>query len=263
MKNYMKKFSLIGKIAFITGGSGLLGAEVSKALADAGARVVILDIDIGSGKRVTGAIARRSGKACFEYFDITDIENIGTNIDNLIRKYRQAHIWVNAAYPRTEDWGCSLENIKADSLRKNVDMHLNGYFLCCKSIAGHMKKQNAGSIINFGSIYGVVGPKFSMYKGTGMTMPAVYSAIKGGIVNFTKYFASYYGKYNVRVNCISPGGVFNGQPDLFVKRYEKNVPLGRMASKEDIPGAVIYLSSEAGAYISGHNLMIDGGWSVV
>jgi NAD(P)-dependent dehydrogenase (short-subunit alcohol dehydrogenase family) len=126
-----------------------------------------------------------------------------------------------------------------------------------------MKKQKSGSIINLSSIYGFLGPDFYIYKDTAMTMPAAYSVIKGGIINFTRYLASYYGKYKIRINCISPGGVYCKQPRVFVKRYIQNTPLGRMAYKEDIVGAVIYLASDSARYVTGHNLVVDGGLSII
>ena len=126
-----------------------------------------------------------------------------------------------------------------------------------------MKKQKSGSIINMGSIYGVVGPDFSIYEGTPMTMPGAYSAIKGGILNFTRYLASYYGKDHVRVNAISPGGIKDKQPKSFITRYNQKCPLGRMGEVDDIIGALIYLASDASGYMTGQNLCIDGGWTSV
>ena len=126
-----------------------------------------------------------------------------------------------------------------------------------------MKTKRSGSIINLASIYGIVAPDFSIYKNTKMTMPAAYSAIKGGIISFTKYLASYYGKFNIRVNCISPGGLHDKQPQTFVKKYIKKTPLRRMARSGDIVGGIIYLASDASKYVTGHNLVIDGGFSII
>ena len=259
----MEKFSLKNKTAFITGGAGLIGSEVTKALADAGAHVVILDVDKEKGARLAEEIKTSGDKADYEYFDITQVEEIDRNIEKLVEKYNNAHVWVNTAYPRTEDWKDSLETLKVDAWQKNVDAHLGGYFFCSRKIAEYMKKQKAGSIINFASIYGIVGPNFSVYEGTSMTVPAAYSAIKGGIINFTRYLAAYLGKYNVRVNCVSPGGVYDNQPAEFTQKYNAKTPLGRMADKGDASGAVVYLASDASAYVTGHNLVVDGGWTAV
>jgi NAD(P)-dependent dehydrogenase (short-subunit alcohol dehydrogenase family) len=141
-------------------------------------------------------------------------------------------------------------------------MHLNGYFLCCQQIAEQMKKQKKGSIINLGSIYGVVGPDFSIYAGSNTTMPAAYAAIKGGIINFTRYLATYYAKDGIRVNAVCPGGIYDNQPAVFVKKYAEKTPMGRMGYPEEIAGPVIFLASESSSYITGHILMVDGGWTV-
>lgn len=124
-----------------------------------------------------------------------------------------------------------------------------------------MKRLGGGSIINIGSTYGVVAPDFSIYEGTQMTMPAAYSAIKGGLITFTKYLAAYYGKDKVRANVVSPGGIFDHQPKSFVEKYSKRVPLGRMGEPSDVAGAVVFLASDASKYVTGHNLMVDGGWT--
>ena len=126
-----------------------------------------------------------------------------------------------------------------------------------------MSKQMYGSIINIASIYGVVGPDFTVYDETSMTMPAGYSAIKGGLINLTRYMASYFGSNNIRVNCVSPGGIFDNQDINFVKNYEKKVPLGRMGLPEDIAPSVAFLLSDDSKYITGQNLIIDGGWTIV
>ena len=124
-----------------------------------------------------------------------------------------------------------------------------------------MKKRGTGVLLNIGSHYGVLGPNFSVYEGTQMTMPAAYSLIKGGIVNFSKYLATYYAQYNIRVNAICPGGIFNNQDPKFIEKYVKLTPMGRMASPEDIAGPVLFLCSDAASYITGQAIMVDGGWS--
>jgi len=160
MRSYLEKFSLKGKIAFVSGGAGLIGSEVSRALADAGARVVILDIDRVKAEEVKERIRDAGFNSEYECFDIADTENIEKTVNALFEKYKGADIWVNAAYPKTEDWRASLEEVNVDSWRKNIDMHLNGYYFSAQKIAERMKNQNAGSIINFASIYGIVGPDF-------------------------------------------------------------------------------------------------------
>ena len=163
----------------------------------------------------------------------------------------------------TNDWSNKFENILFESWRKNIDMHLNGYFLCCQVVLSQMKSQGFGSLINMSSIYGLIAPDFTIYEGTEMTMPAAYSAIKGGLNNLTRYLASYYGKYQVRINTISPGGIYDNQPESFVNNYNNKVPLKRMGTPKDIVSAVFYLLTDESSYVTGHNLVVDGGWSII
>lgn len=235
----INRYKLNGKNAVVCGGHGLIGKQIVQVLIELGAHVYVLD---------------KKGRASV---DVTNIKKMR----ELIRR-KDIHVWVNAAYPRTRDWGDHIEDVKESSWKKNVDMHMNTYCLLTKEIAESMRKKGIkGSIINFGSTYGVVGPDFDIYKGTDMTMPAAYAAIKGGIVNFSRYMASFYGEYGIRVNCICPGGVFNNQPKKFVKEYNKRTPLRRMARAEEIATATAFLCSEAASYITGATLMVDGGWT--
>lgn len=263
MKNYLDKFLLKGKVAFVSGGVGLLGTEVTRALAEAGAKVVILDIDKDKGEKLQQELQKENRDVDFEIFDVTDLESIDQKIDNLKKKFGRIDIWVNTAYPRTTDWGNKVEDLTLESWQKNVDMHLNSYSWISRKVCLIMKKQKGGSLINFGSIYGIVGNNFSVYEGTNLTSPMAYSAIKGGIINLGRYLASYFGKFNVRVNTICPGGIFDNQNETFVKNYEKNTPLKRMGKPEEIASAVLFLASDASSYISGIALMVDGGWTAI
>lgn len=260
-KIYPDKFSLKNKIAVVTGGSGLIGKPVSIGLAQAGAKVYITDINEKTGVRLERQHKHSDLQLKWIKLDITDINSIKSCINKIVKEDKKIDIWVNSAYPRTSDWSDKFEDIKYISWKKNVDMHMNGYFICCQQIAEQMKKQKQGCIINFGSIYGIVGPDFSIYKGTNTTMPAAYSAIKGGIINFTRYLSTYYAKHGIRVNAICPGGIYNKQPRTFVKNYEKKTPMGRMGKPEEIAGPVIFLASDAASYITGHILLVDGGWT--
>ena len=260
---YDNLFKLKDKVAVVTGGVGLIGKELVRGLAEAGAIVVLAEINAHKGKEIADKFTRSGLNIVFQYVDISKEQAIADLIKSIERKYDRIDIWINNAYPKTEDWETDFEAIKLASWKRNIDMHLNGYFISCKMAAESMKKRRSGSIINLASIYGFLGPDFSIYEGTKMAVPAAYSVIKGGIMNFTRYLASYYAKYNIRVNCISPGGVYNKQPEAFVKRYEKKVPLGRMAKAGDIVGSAIYLSSDAAEYITGQNIIIDGGFSII
>ncbi|SEA99849.1 SDR family oxidoreductase [Pedobacter hartonius] len=244
-------FSIEGKVIVVTGGNGLLGKQMVSTFRANGATVIAADIYFQS-----------QGPDDF-IIDITDEISVKEAVSGIVDKYERIDGWVNNAYPRTLDWGNKLEDVPFESWRKNVDMHLNGYFLCCQVALSQMKKQGFGSFINMSSIYGSVGPDFTVYEGTEMTMPAAYSAIKGGINNLTRYLAAYYGPYQVRVNTVSPGGIFDNQPKNFVDNYNKKVPMKRMGLPKDIVSAVYYLLAEESSYVTGHNLIVDGGWLAI
>lgn len=254
--NYKSLFNLEKKAVIVVGGAGLIGSEVAKGLSDFGAKVYIADTDKKAAERI------RAKGAKFVYLDITSEDSVHKALGKVYNEAKKIDVLVNCAYPRTNDWGLKLEDIPFDSWKDNLNNHLGGYFLCSRAAAELMKNKAKGAIINFASIYGVVAPDFSIYRGTKMTMPAAYSAIKGGIISFTRYLASYYAKYNIRANLISPGGVFNGQESTFLKKYAKKTPLNRMADPKDIVGTAIFLSSDASSYITGQNIIVDGGWSV-
>ena len=258
---FPERFLLNGKIAVVTGGAGLIGKAVCHAFAEAGAMVFIADANKKSGEKLSSDIKKYGFDVDFVRLDITNQSSIKKTVSKIIKKCGKIDIWINNAYPRTSDWGDKLEDVKSESLRKNVDMHMNGYFMCCQSVLEEMKKKKKGVLINIGSHYGVLGPNFSIYKGTKMTMPAAYSLIKGGIVNFSRYLATYYAPYNIRVNAVCPGGVFNNQPTKFVEKYKKLVPLNRMATPNDIAGPILFLCSDSASYITGQVVMVDGGLS--
>lgn len=253
--NYKKLFSCENKVAVVTGGAGLLGREIAQGLKEFGAEVYIADIDEA---KVTPLL---NEKTKFLPFDITSEESINRAFSNLLNEKGRVDIVVNSAYPRTGDWGAKFEDIKFDSWKENLNNHLGGHFICCRTAAEQMKKQGGGSIINLASIYGVTAPDFSIYEGTPMTMPAAYASIKSGLIALTRYIAAYYGRHNVRANAVSPGGIFDGQPESFVERYSQKTPLGRMGRPDEIVGAVIYLASNAASYVTGENIMVDGGWT--
>lgn len=261
--NYPDRFLIAGKVAYVTGGLGLIGLEVSKALAAAGGRTIILDIDEKRAESEIKEILGAGYEAHFEFFDLTDLEHIDAHVKQLKKKYGTIDVWVNSAYPRTADWGNDVEGLTLDSWRKNVDMHLNGYAWVSRAVAMIMKGQDGGSIINMGSIYGVVGNDFTVYEGTDMTGPMAYSAIKGGIVNMSKYLASYFGEYNVRINTVCPGGIFDGQTEGFIDSYKKRTPLRRLGKAEEIATVVLFLASEAASYVTGATIMVDGGWTAI
>lgn len=244
-------FSLKGKIIVVTGGSGLIGREIIARLREAEAIVLCADIFFNSDEKDN------------VFLDITDEAKVIGAVEEIVLRYNRIDGWVNNAYPRTDDWGKKFEDFPFQSFRKNVDMHLNGYFLCCKVVLEQMKKQRNGSLINMTSIYGTVGPDFTIYEGTDMTNAVAYSAIKGGVISLSRYLASYFGPYQIRVNCISPGGIYDGQNEIFLKNYNRKVPLKRMGVTKDVAAAVHFLLSDDAGYITGHNLLVDGGWCIV
>ena len=243
--------SLKGKVIIVTGGNGLLG----KSIVD--------KIKMGEGICINADLHKNTDDLSSIYCDITDPNSIAYTVDLVLSKYGKIDGLVNNAYPRTSDWGEKFENIAVDSWKNNVDMQLNSIFVFCQKVLPHMASSNSGSIVNIGSIYGSVGPDFNVYENTNLTMPAAYSAIKGGVINFSKYLASYYGKNNIRVNCVSPGGIFDHQPIEFVRNYESKVPMKRMGKADDISPAVSFLLSDDSSYITGQNLIIDGGWTAI
>lgn len=254
---YKNIFSCEDKVAVVIGGSGLLGKEIVTALSEFGAKVYNADIHKAAmGKENTKNLVKSLN------LDITSEGSIKRALKKIKNEERRVDILINCAYPKTEDWGNSFDKTTFTSWKKNVNDHLGGYFLTCKLAGEIMIKQQVGTIINLGSIYGFVAPDFRIYEGTGMTMPVAYAAIKGGIINLTRYFASYYGRYNIRVNCISPGGIRNNQSLKFVNKYSKKTILNRMGAPDDVVGAVIYLSSDASRYVTGVNLIVDGGLAV-
>jgi NAD(P)-dependent dehydrogenase (short-subunit alcohol dehydrogenase family) len=217
------------KLIIVTGGSGLLGKAMLKDISDKGGVAVNFEVNLQTD-------LSNHEVQC----DITSYSSIRESVKQVLEHYERIDGLVNNAYPRTKDWGSSFEEMSPESLRTNVDWQLNSYLLICREVIPLMKERKAGSIVNMTSIYGVVGNDFTIYEDTEMEPPAAYSAIKGGLINASRFLASKYGKNNIRVNCVSPGGIFDHQPESFVKAYEKKVPMKRMGNPEDIAPAVSF-----------------------
>ena len=250
-------FELGGRTAYVTGGCGLIGRAICEALVGAGARAVALD----TGQVLAHASAADPDAVAF---DAADLDDVVDRVARLETAHGEADIWVNAAYPRTADWATSRPDVfDAESWRTNVDLQMNSYCLLAAAVAAAMAKRGAGSIVNVASIYGVVGPDFTIYEGLEMTTPPAYSAIKGGIIGYTRYLASFHAARGVRVNAVAPGGVANDQPDAFVRNYARRTPMGRMAEAAEIAWPVVFLASDAASYVTGAVLPIDGGWTAV
>lgn len=243
-----------GKVILLIGAGGLIGREVLLHLETNKAKVVAVDLK-----------SFDSNADLFIEANVTNKEEIDNVIKSVLDRYNRIDGLVNLAYPRTSDWGKKFEDIELESWQKNVDMQLNAVFYLCQQVLKIMKKQQSGSIVNIGSIYGVVGNDFSLYQGYGGTSPAAYTAIKGGIINFTKYLASYFGEYGIRVNCMSPGGVLDekNQHPSFIQKYSAKSPLKRLGNPKEMAPAITFLLSDDASFITGHNLMVDGGWTII
>jgi NAD(P)-dependent dehydrogenase (short-subunit alcohol dehydrogenase family) len=253
-------FDLSGRVVVVAGGAGRIGPAVCHALADHGARVVVADVDRNAGERLASQIDGELVPC-----DVTDEAAVEALFDHVADDYGRLDAQVNMAYPRDEDYGTRFEDRPVENWREQIDKGLNSYAMLCREAIRTIRTcdQERGSIVNFGSTYGVQAPDFSVYRHAEMPpSPAHYSASKGGILNLTRYLASELGERGIRVNAVSPGGVFDEQDPTFVERYEANTPLGRMATPDDVAGAVVYLVSDAASYVTGHNLVVDGGWTI-
>lgn len=239
------------KIVIVTGGSGLLGTAILHDVRSKGGIAINADINVLTN------LEQHNVK-----IDITSEKSIVDSIKEIVNFYGKIDGLVNNAYPRTKDWGTKFEDITYASWQRNVDMQMNTTFLFIQKLMPELLKTK-GVIVNMTSIYGVVGNDLTIYENTNINTAAPYSAIKGGIINFTRYLASYYGRQGVRVNCVSPGGIFDNQNETFVANYEKKVPMGRMGKPDDIAPTVSFLLSNEAKYITGQNLIVDGGWTII
>jgi NAD(P)-dependent dehydrogenase (short-subunit alcohol dehydrogenase family) len=257
--------NLESKTIIITGGAGLLGSAYSKACGRCGANTVVVDVNEERGNELVNKLKDETNNdnIIFQSCDITKVTDIESLIETVLNKFGKIDALVNNAYPRNERYGRKYEEVEFRDFCENVNLHLGGYFLITQQISKVMMQQKGGNIINMASIYGFAAPRFEIYDETEMTMPVEYAAIKGAIINLTRYLASYLGKYNIRVNSISPGGVYNNQPEPFVKNYCKKVLLeSRMAIPDDLTEVLLFLLDDASKYITGQNIVVDGGWSL-
>ena len=272
MHDYLGRFRLDGKTAFVVGGLGLIGKEVSASIASVGGTSVILDVNESKGQAFSAALQKEGFEADYKNFDCSNMANLDTNFSMVIDEFGCPDVFINCSYPRTDDWGkSSFRNITLESFQKNVDIHMNSYAWLARLTAEAMVKNgNSGSIVQFGSTYGLVGQDLTVYEGTDMQENITYAAIKGGITNLTRLMASYYGKYNIRVNTLCPGGISGhvaGKSDeqnpVFVKNFCKKTPLKRMGNPDEIASVASFLASDAASYITGATLMVDGGWTAI
>tara|TARA_B100001173_G_C16003609_1_gene554542 strand:- start:821 stop:1591 length:771 start_codon:yes stop_codon:yes gene_type:complete len=252
---FISKFKIKNKLVFVLGGDGLIGKKTVELFLLHGAKVVSIDKKLQKKNKLNPNLT-------FEKIDVSNSANLNKKFNNIISKTGIPNIFINCSYPKTLDWNKnSFKEIKLNSYKKNVDLHLNSFAWSAKIIADKMKRNKGGSIILLSSIYGVVAQDPAIYRNTNMRESMTYSVIKGGINALTKQMSSYYGKYKIRVNCICAGGIYNKQSKKFVNRYKSKTSLGRMANTEDVAYSSIFLASDASSYITGSLFMLDGGWT--
>jgi NAD(P)-dependent dehydrogenase (short-subunit alcohol dehydrogenase family) len=265
----MELFSLKNKTAIVTGALGLIGKEHCRALSEAGANVIVADLDQAKCDSFTETLPTDSSGIAV---DITNPGSIKNLRDIVLKRFGHIDILVNNAAindmfenPKAASEQSKFENYPLELWQKSVDVNLTGVFLCSQILGTEMAKQKSGSIINVASTYGISAPDQSLYikeDGTqSFFKPPAYSATKGAVIMFTRYLAAYWGKDSVRVNTLTPGGVENFQDDFFVQKYSAKTILGRMAKPTDYKGALIFLAGDASSYMTGANLVVDGGWT--
>ena len=249
------KFSLKDKKIIILGGNGLIGSAASELFFQNGAEVIIVD------KNKTNKIKGIKQIKC----DISNYKKIEKILNQLNKNNFSPNIFLNCSYPKTINWKkTNFKKIKYNYLKENVEIHLNSYIWLAKLFADYMKKKKiTGSIIQLASIYGFLGQDNLLYKNTEINESVAYPAIKGAIINSARSMAAYYGQNKIRVNCISPGGIFDGHSKIFLKNYKHKTPMQRMCKPEDVAYAALFLASDASSYITGTNLVVDGGFSII
>lgn len=269
-RKYLNKFKLNNNIAYIIGGTGTIGKEVVKYFCEASAKVIVLD-----QKRNNTLLNRlkRNYQINFEKFDASNLERLENNLYKLFKKYGNPNILINCSYPRDDQWtNNTFSKIKLSSLKKNIQINLISNVWISRIFAEKMKnnKKKNMSIIHLGSIYGLVGQDQNLYKNSNISENLTYSIIKGGITNYSKQMAAYYGKTNIRVNTIAPGGIEGkisgkkvSQNSSFKKNYINKNPIKRFCKPDDIAAAAIFLASESSSYITGSTLVVDGGWTII
>jgi len=247
-------------VVVISGGVGRIGSAFSHSVIANGGKVIIGDVNTDRGSRFVADIGQ--DKAHFIEADLTDPVSIDRLIKDGNKKFGQIDAAVHCAYPVSEQWGSRFEDLKPRDLEKDLFRQLGGAILFSQRMIRHFREQGHGNLIHISSIQGIAAPKFEHYEGTDIVSPIEYSAIKAGIISVTRYLAKYCKGQNIRVNCISPGGILAGQPQCFLDNYNKNCISKGMLEAEDVTGSLIFLLSDKSKYISGQNIIVDDGWSL-
>ncbi|PRM87170.1 flagellin modification protein A [Aliarcobacter cryaerophilus] len=255
---------LNGKVVVITGGAGLIGKEFVKAVIENDGIAIIADINNEIGLKAKEDLSKElnTNNIDFINLDITSKESLNECIKYLDGKYTKIDALVNNAYPRNKNYGKHFFDVVYHDFVENTGLNLGGYFTASQQFALYFKKQGYGNIVNISSIYGVVAPKFEVYDNTSMTMPVEYAAIKAGLIHITKYMAKYFKGMNIKVNTISPGGIFDSQPESFLTKYKEQCLNKGMLDKSDMKGTLIYLLSDMSKYVNGQNIVVDDGFSL-
>lgn len=263
-------FDLDGKVALVTGGAGIQGQRITRGLASFGADVCVVDIDAGPASDLAQSIASEYGvRAIGIGCDVADDASVRDMAARAQQELGGVHILHNNAASKSknpEDFFKPFEEFSLELWREIMAVNIDGMFLVAQAIGKMMVEQGGGSIIQTASTYGVVAPDQGLYEGSEymgfqINTPAVYSTSKAAVIGLTKYLATYWAKDGIRVNSLTPGGIESGQNETFQLNYGKRTPLGRMADVDEMVGAVIYLASDASSYVTGHNLVVDGGWT--
>ncbi len=276
MSNALENFSLEGKVIIITGGAGLMGAKHAEAIVEANGIAVLWDIDAKAAGTVAESISGGSGaEITADRVDITDLESIKDGFERVLKRHGKADGLINNAandpkVDASDDLAWSrFENFSLDAWNMDMGVGLTGAFLCSQVVGSWMAENGGGVIVNIASDLSVISPDQRLYRQQGLAddrqpvKPVTYSIVKHGLIGLTKYLATYWAKQNIRVNAISPGGIYTGQPEEFVARLTDLIPMGRMADKDEYKSAIIFLCSNASGYMNGQNLIMDGGRTVL
>ena len=254
---------LAGKVVVVTGGAGLLGRRFALAIAEQGGVAIVADRDLDAAEQVTKAAPRGLAERVEAWpLDITNKSSVTDLIAGLVERHGRIDAVVNSAYPRNKNYGRKLEDVAYEDFCDNLAVHLGGYFLVAQQFGLFFRRQGGGNIVNMASIYGTMVPRLDIYAGTAMTMPVEYAAIKSAVIQLTRYFAQYFKSDGVRVNSLSPGGIFDNQAPSFVSAYAAHAGSKGMLSADDISGALVFLLSDESRFVTGQNLIVDDGFSL-
>jgi len=262
-------FDLTGKVAVVTGGTGILGTLYCQRLAEAGAQIVVADLDSGRCTALAEEISKETGiPAVGRAVDLSSEQSVKDWAKQIIDGFGSIDVLVNNAAAKSPDFFAPLESFPLEDWNKVMAVNITGMFLAIRELGPTMAAKGRGSIINISSIYGIVGPDQRIYEGSwyealggAINTPLIYSATKGAVISMIRYMATYWGPKGVRTNTLTPGGVSSGQNSVFSEKYSARVPMGRMAEAEEMVGALLFLASDASSYVNGQNIIVDGGWT--